>query len=85
MLWGGAGGIQGYAGNFFPKRIISRRPFNFNQISAPAPPSFIRPWGTTLDRNLAVFFSIISLDPKEAKSAKKSKSIFSTDFNRLSP
>merc|ERR1712121_51266 len=71
---------------FFPNRIIFRHPFNFNHISAPAPPSFMRPWGTTLHRDLAIFFSfLISLDPKEAKSAKKSKSIFPTDspLNRV--
>ena len=44
-------------------------------------PPLIRPWGTTLHKDLAIFF-FISLDPKEAKSAKKSISIF---LNRLSP
>ena len=43
----------------------------------------IRPCGTTLHKDLAIFkIFIISLDPKKAKSAKK----FHIDiFNRLSP
>ena len=64
---------------FFPDRIVFRHPFKFNHISAPAPPSFIRPWETTLHRDSAIFLFLISLGPKEAKSAKNSKSIFSID------
>ena len=64
---------------FFPNRIVFRHLFNFNHISAPAAPPLSNP-GEPLYIRTWPFFFFISLNPKEAKSAKKSISIFSTDI-----
>ena len=59
-------------------RVVSFTPFVLHGGQQQGPPTFGGLWGTTLHKNLAIFFYFfISLVPKESKSTKKFICLFS--------